>query len=341
MDQNPIGIILGGDPDVVRRARQGFDRIPVDQDLMDQAPEPPPARQRTIARPVSVAGPGTFLGRATRTLTFEPTEREGWWFDRTDLPENLPVQVSIRNVWTTGHIVSNIVLRSGDAHNYIRLAEHIIALRLGTSVHNLVIKTDSGDPPLLENYGLDILQALDQAGVRETDRPVRHVTVKERVTLAGANGEFLTLAPPADGQPLLKVDCAVDFKSAIRRQRIRFPVCPKHFRYGSVARTNTTLFKMLYCKTVGRFFADIRNLGYTRRNVLIAGRLGYFNKPRLIHHGKSLEAVWHRAALDLLAALALIDEGLFVGEVVSYKSGHRLDVQMIRALYLNDLLRSC
>jgi len=51
-----------------------------------------------------------------------------------------------------------------------------------------------------------------------------------------------------------------------------------------------------------------------------------------------LEAVWHRTMMDLLAAIALIDVGRFVGRVTSYRSGHALDVQMVRLLYQKKLL---
>jgi len=59
----------------------------------------------------------------------------------------------------------------------------------------------------------------------------------------------------------------------------------------------------------------------------------------LLHEGKSLEAVWHRAVLDLLAALALIEEGRFLGHVISYKAGHRQDVDLVRLLYKQNLLK--
>jgi UDP-3-O-acyl-N-acetylglucosamine deacetylase len=137
---------------------------------------------------------------------------------------------------------------------------------------------------------------------------------------------------------VLTLDCAVDFRTAIGRQRIRFPVNDKNVRLGSEARTNTSLLKMLYCKTIGKVFADIRNLGYNFDNVLIAGRFAYINKPKLMYEGKSLEAAWHRAVLDLLAALALVDEGNFIGHVESFKAGHRLDVNMIRMLYQQNLI---
>jgi UDP-3-O-acyl-N-acetylglucosamine deacetylase len=335
---DPFGRILGGDPPRLHASYAEFSAQPVDWDLMADPPPAFPLRQRTLAHPVTVQGPGTFLGRATRSLTFEPTSLEGWWFDRADLPETLPVRVSIRNVWTTGQVVSNIVLRSGMPHNYIRLVEHIIALRMGSGIHNLMIRTESGDPPLLVRYGREILEALDAAGAREVGRPVTYLTVRERVTLAGPHGEFLILSPCRGSQPALNLDCAVAFHTAIGRQRVRYPVNDKNFRYGSEARTNTSLTKMLYCKTIGKLFADIRNLGYNRENVLVASRFGYVNKPRLFHDGKSLEAVWHRATLDLLAALALIEEGIFVGDVVSYKAGHRLDVDLIRRLYREQLL---
>ena len=86
------------------------------------------------------------------------------------------------------------------------------------------------------------------------------------------------------------------------------------------------------------FFADVRNLGYNNNNVLIASKNKYINQPRLIYNNKSLEAVWHRSVLDLLAAIALIPDGRFVGHISSYKAGHRLDCELIRQLYLNQIL---
>ena len=48
--------------------------------------------------------------------------------------------------------------------------------------------------------------------------------------------------------------------------------------------------------------------------------------------------MWHRSVLDLLAAIALIPDGRFVGHISSYKAGHRLDCELIRQLYLNQIL---
>jgi UDP-3-O-acyl-N-acetylglucosamine deacetylase len=62
------------------------------------------------------------------------------------------------------------------------------------------------------------------------------------------------------------------------------------------------------------------------------------NEAKLIHGRKSLEAVWHRATLDLLAAVALLEEGRFCGHIESFRAGHSLDCLAMRLLYKHGLL---
>jgi len=331
-----LGRILAGNEEHVRRAHETLSSVPVDQEVLDG--DGADERQLTIAGSCRVSGSGTFTGKAERTLTLLPPEEPGWWIDRRDLPDSLPLRVSIENVWTTGNIVSNIVLRAGDPHNYLRMVEHIVALKVGMGLDHLMIHVDSGDPPLLDRGSLDLVEAVETAGTRALDDPVVYVGVKEPVTMASDSGGFLTLHPPANGSRALTVDCAIDFPNAIGRQRIRFAVNRDTFRHGAFARTNTSLGVVLYCKTIGKIFADIRNLGYTMGNILVAGPNRYFNEARLDHNGKSLEAVWHRAALDLLAAVALIPGGRLAGHVVSYKAGHGVDCRMVTRLVRDKLL---
>lgn len=334
------GKLLHGQEDTMRAAWTRWNGQAVDLDLGDGLPAGGfPRKARTLARPVTVRGPGTFMGKSVRTVTFEPYELPGWWFERSDLADVLPFAASARNVWTTGDIVSNIVLRAGPPHNYVRMVEHIVALKIGLGLDNVLVRIDSGDPPLFNRGSLELVEALESSGLREMDGPARFLTVREPVSACSANGSFVALFPPEHRErPELQVDCAIDFTTAIGKQRLRMVVQPEHFRTGATARTNSSALKMVYCRTIGKLFADIRNLGYTSDNLLIAGRRKYYNEPRLLHGGKSLEAVWHRAALDLLAALALIEEGQFVGRVVSYKAGHTLDVELIRQLYKHRLL---
>ncbi len=337
-EQDGLGRILEGSADALERAKAEFESTPVDQDWSAQEPAPRLARARTIARPVEVSAPGTFSKNAIRTLRLEPTELSGWWLQRCDIPDSLPIKVSIRNVWTTGEIVSNIVLRSGSSHNYVRLVEHIIALKAGMDVDNLLIKLESGDPPLFNAGSKELVEAIQSAGRRELDAPVRYFTVKERVSLLTPHNGLLMIDPAEEGSLRLDIDCVRSFPNAIGQQRIRFVNNERSFLHGSTARTNTSARQKFLVTTFGKLFPESRNLGYNSKNVLIAGKKKYSNEPSHMHEGKSLEAAWHRAVLDLLAALALIDEGRFVGKIVDYKGGHYPDVEMVKLLYAYDLL---
>lgn len=332
-----LGRILSGNTDEVLHSYEAFTDQPVDFESDEGNLPGDPGAQTTLARETSVSGPGTFFRRARRTLTFAPAPAgEGWWFDRTDLPDFLPIKVSIHSVWTT---LRNIVLCSGSPRNYMRMVEHIIALKNGMGIDNLIIHMDSGDPPLFDRGSLDLVEALEQGGVARQESAPGYVTVTEPVTLAGPHGSFLTFKPCTTIRPSLKIDCAIDFPTAIGKQRIRIALNPALFRNAAQARTNCSKTQMYYTRTVGKVFADTRNIGYTQENILIAGSKKYVNEPKMLHNGKSLEAVWHRMALDLLAAVALIDTGRFCGEIYSYKAGHTLDVQMIRKLFKQRLLK--
>lgn len=336
MGSKEYGLVLLGDENVIRDGYSRLDRQPVDQEFPSTDGMALPEKETQLTRDVSVTGPGTFFKLASRTLTFRPTTERGWWLRRTDLPDAMPIRVTVMNVWTTAR---NIVLCSGSPHNYVRMVEHIVALRC-MGLDNVVIDLESGDPPLFDRSSMDLVEAVDRGGMVARAERASYVTVREPVSVAAPNGGFLTFHPAESGDRNLYVDCAVHFPSAIGKQRIRFMNTPASFRYGAQARTNTTFLMMFYCKTFGKLFADTRNLGYTPRNILIAGRRRYFNKPGMLHNGKSLEAVWHRAVLDLLAAVALIDKGRLAGRIVSYKAGHALDVQMVRELYDRDMLVS-
>lgn len=334
MGNEPYGKVILGDEDNILEGYRQLADMPVDEKRVEESWKPVDAAT-TIGKTVSVTGPGTYFGRAQRTLEFIPATEGGWRFDRQDLPDSMPITASAENIWTT---VRNIVLCSGSPHNYMRMVEHIIALRDGLAVDNVLIKMDSGDPPLFDRSSMDLVEAFDDAGVVELDHKATFVTVKEPVSAVAPNGSFLTFLPSEDGSKKLTLDCSIDFKTAIGKQRVVIDITPNTFRRGAAARTNCSLLMMLYCKTIGKLFADVRNLGYTTKNILIAGPRRYFNKPGLMHEGKSLEAVWHRACLDLLAAIALVDRGRLCGKVISFKAGHALDCNMIKELCSSDRL---
>ncbi|MBR3085919.1 MAG: UDP-3-O-acyl-N-acetylglucosamine deacetylase [Kiritimatiellae bacterium] len=334
------GRLLAGNQDDLSRAVELWREQPIDDVRTVESMSDGFSRMRTtIAHETSVTGPGTFAGKFQRTLRFKPSKRPGWWIKRTDQTEQLPIEVAARNIWTAAR---NIVLRSGNPHNYLRMVEHIVALRNGLGIDDLVLETDSGDPPLFERSSMDIVESLEEAGI--VDSPsgseAQLVTVREPVSICGDRGDFVTLLPAPQGWRKLRMDVSIDWKSVIGRQRIVFDVTRDNFVFGAAARTNATERQMALVKTIGWLFADMRNLGYTRRNILIHGKRRFVNEPvaQFNLNGRNFEPVWHRATLDLLAAIALLEGGRFVGTAISYRAGHRLDTRFMTLIELKDLL---
>ena len=336
MPEYNIGKIVFGSEASIRSAYERFKELPIDETRLALTRVSPfPSRRQTLSADVSVDGVGTFCGKSRQSLTFAPSARPGWWIRRLDQPEQLDTKVDIANLWTSAQ---NLVLRSGSPHNYLRMVEHIIALKCGLGVDNVLLKVNSGDPPLFDQSSLPLVQAMEGAGIVETDDPATYVTVKEPVVFGGKRGDFLLFLPAADGERNLRIDCAISWNTVIGDQRVLFDVTPETFAYASLARTNATHRQYLLAKTVGKLFAATRNWGYNDRNILIHGPKRFYTEPRFRVGNKFLEPVWHRATLDLMAALALTGEHRFCGTVVSYRAGHTLDCDAIRALYRNDLL---
>ena len=332
-----IGRTVFGSAAAIAAAYERFRDQEIDETrlLAEGAPDPFPAKRRTLVGEAPVAGIGTFRGSEKQTLTFAPSSRPGWWIRRMDQPEQLDTFVDISNLWTSAQ---NLVLRSGSPHNYLRMVEHIVALKTGLGVDDVLLKVNSGDPPLFDQSSLPLVKAMEHAKIVETSADATYVTVREPVAFGGGRGDFLLFLPAAKGSHRLRIDCAISWNTVIGRERVLFDVTPETFRYASLARTNATHRQYLLAKTVGKLFAATRNWGYNERNILIHGPKRYYTEPRFPAGDKFLEPVWHRATLDLMAALALTGADRFAGTVVSYRAGHTLDCDAVRALYRNGLL---
>ncbi len=338
MPEYKIGRTVFGSAASIAAAYESFRSQEIDEvRLAADRSSPFPVRRVTLAGEASVAGVGTFKGSEKQVLTFAPSERPGWWIRRMDQPEQLDTKVDIANLWTSAQ---NLVLRSGSPHNYLRMVEHIIALKAGLGLDDVLLKVRSGDPPLFDQSSLPLIKAVDHAKTLAGAADASYVTVKEPVAFGGKRGDFLLFFPAEPGERNLRIDCAISWNTVIGKQRVLFDVTPETFRYAALARTNATHRQYVLAKTVGKLFAATRNWGYNEKNILIHGPRRYYTEPRFPVNGKFLEPVWHRATLDLMAALSLTGKDRFIGTVVSYRAGHTLDCDAIRALYRNNLICS-
>ena len=163
MPDYEIGKIVFGSAASVDAAYRLFREQEIDETRLAACDaEPFPLRRRTLAGEAQVAGIGTFVGSTRQSITFAPSERPGWWIRRMDQPEQLDTQVDISNLWTSAQ---NLVLRSGSPHNYLRMVEHIIALKCGLGIDDVLLKVYSGDPPLFDQSSVPLVEAVERAEI--------------------------------------------------------------------------------------------------------------------------------------------------------------------------------
>ena len=226
-----IGRIVFGSAASIDAAYRLFRDQSIDESRLAEAAPPFPARRQALSGEARVAGIGTFKGSERQSVTFAPSERPGWWIRRMDQPEQLDTKVDIANLWTSAQ---NLVLRSGSPHNYLRMVEHIIALKCGLGLDDVLLKVYSGDPPLFDQSSIPLIETVERAGIVDGTGDATYVTVREPVAFGGSRGDFLLFFPAEGGDRRLRIDCAISWNTVIGRQRVLVDVTPETFRYAAL-----------------------------------------------------------------------------------------------------------
>ena len=152
--------------------------------------------QRTLARPVTLAGVGLHTGEPGH-VTFRPAaENSGVRFVRTDLPGSPAVAVRPENATFDPQAGRRTILQQDGVQ--VHSMEHALAAVAGLGIDNLVIETDRMEfPEPGDGSALPIAQALLSGGVEEQTRAKRHVKITKPV--AWRQGEVSVEAVPFMG----------------------------------------------------------------------------------------------------------------------------------------------
>lgn len=137
-----------------------------------------PRQQYTIARPVTVNGPGLLLGESA-TMTIEPAAvGSGIVFERTDLAPPMRVEATIANAIDRSR---RTALQCGDAT--IETVEHVLSALAGVGVDNALIRIDGPEVPCGDGSALPFVEPLLEAGTIEQDALQRVFKVHEPIFL--------------------------------------------------------------------------------------------------------------------------------------------------------------
>jgi UDP-3-O-acyl N-acetylglucosamine deacetylase len=209
----------------------------------------------------------------------------------------------------------------------VEMVEHILAALAGLHVDNCEVHVDAAEMPGGDGSSLAFVEALDAGGIVEQDAVRPQLVVRDVVRLGNEDG-WIEARPVK--QPRLAVKYRLDYgiNSSIGRQTLCIRITPDVFRR-ELAPSRTFLLKSE---------ADwLQSQGLAQRTtpneVLVFDDQGPIENTLRFED----ECVRHKI-LDLLGDLALTGCDL-VGQFIAYRSGHRLNAEMAKALLTEGELR--
>jgi len=271
--------------------------------------------QRTIARPAELTGVG-FLKGATVRIRFLPAPPSaGVVFVRSDLRPPAEIPASMDQVAGTARRTT-----LGQLPAQVTLVEHVLAALAGLRIDNCLVDVNGPEPPGLDGSAQRFVEALNSAGV-ELQPARRAICYVESPVVVAENGATLALHPPQGDE--LKISYTLDYglNSPIDRQRYTLAITAENF-INNLAGCRTFLLESeatgLRSQGLGARTTAADLLVFGRRGPIDNG-LRYANEPA------------RHKILDLVGDLSLFGHDLR-GHVVAYRSGHPLNIELVRRL---------
>lgn len=262
-------------------------------------------KQKTISKSFTLSGKGLHFGKDS-SLFFSPAPpNTGIYFIKDG--RKIPALVN--------HVVET---RRGTAVDGIAVVEHLLAAVYGLGIDNLQIEIKGDEPPALDGSALPYLESLQRAGIIEQKELKNFLILKQPIKIIEEEASLEVL--PYRG---FKVDFVVNFPG-VGEQRYIFDSEKISFEKEiAPARTFGYIEEYEMLKEQGLA------LGASFENALVLGKDGYINTPRFPD-----ETVRHKI-LDLMGDLALLGRPL-LAEVKAIKSGHKLNIELVRRLTLRS-----
>lgn len=264
-------------------------------------------------------GFGFWSGQDVR-LEFRPAEPDaGIVFVRGDLerPTRIPA-LACHRVETPRRTV--LTANGGT----VEMVEHVLAALAGLQVDNCEIWVNQPEMPGCDGSSLPFVTALDEAGILEQDAP-RSLLVIRGVTRLGDDETWIEARPNPVGSLTIKYRLDYGGGNGIGRQTFQIPLTPQSFRRELAASRTFMLQEEAQWLTA-------RGLGsrVTCHDVLVFDKDGPIENELRRHD----ECARHKT-LDVVGDLALAGCDI-IGHVVAHRSGHRLNVELVRALLVEE-----
>lgn len=268
---------------------------------MSRSPALNQNKQTTIARPFSLEGIGLHSGTHSRITVKPSASGSGIVFAKN----GQLIKALVNNVEQT---------ERGTVLGGIAVVEHFLAAASGLGIDNLLVEVEGRELPALDGSALPYVKAFEAAGISEQAAPKNYQLIEKPFLVV--DGDSRLEAFPFHG---FKIDFMIIFKG-LGEQNYSFVLDRRSFIESiAPARTFGYISELDYLQAKGL------GKGASTDNALVLNESGYVNPPRFAD-----EPVRHKI-LDLIGDLALLGRPL-KGHFKAYKSGHKLNAQLVRAI---------
>lgn len=265
--------------------------------------------QRTIKNPVKIEGIGLHSGEKSSVYLIPAKENEGIKFvkDSTVIPANINYAHSFD--------YSTTLFKDGKT---VRTVEHLMAALYFTGIDNITVEIEGEELPIMDGSSKEFVDSIKRAGIVSLKEEKVYAVIEEVVEVV-----FKDIHIKASPYHTFKVVYQAQYENSIIGNR-RFEYTPdsKDSFLGIYnARTYCFLEEVEYLRSKGLA------KGGSLENAVV------FDKDRVLNEeGLRFddEPIRHKA-LDLIGDLYLFGYPI-VGQIVSFKGGHRLNAELVKSL---------
>jgi UDP-3-O-[3-hydroxymyristoyl] N-acetylglucosamine deacetylase len=271
--------------------------------------------QRTLKDSIRATGIGLHSGvKVYMTLRPAPAN-SGIIFRRLDLPEPVDIPAAALNVTET-----NLGTTLTHGAGKVATVEHLLSAIAGLGIDNLFIDLTAPEVPIMDGSAAPFVFLLQSAGIEEQAAQKRFIQILRPVEVR--EGDKWARFEPYNG---FRVNFEIDFDH---------PVLQKHRQRASLDFSTASFLKEI---SRARTFGFLKDVEYLRANDLALG--GSLDNAIVMDEYRVLnedglrfqdEFVRHKV-LDAVGDLYLLGSCL-IGEFTGFKSGHRLNNLLLRAL---------
>jgi UDP-3-O-[3-hydroxymyristoyl] N-acetylglucosamine deacetylase len=272
-------------------------------------------QQNTIARPAKVSGFGYWSGLDVQ-VEFRPAPAgHGIVFVRRDLPgmPTIPAKIEYR---VDGPRRTTLTCRSAS----VEMVEHLLAALAGLQIDNCQVWVDRAEMPGFDGSAKPFVEALTNAGVQALParRPCLVVSGTVRV---GDENSWISISPSSQGKCEICYELDYPNDPAIGHQTHSTVLGEQDFANGvAPARTFITQQEAEALRQQGLG----RRVSYS--DLLVFDQQGAIQNK--LHFEN--ECARHKL-LDVIGDVSLVGCDL-VGRIEAYRSGHRLNAELVRQL---------